>query len=167
MKNKFLLFFVPLAVLAARPALAVCPVCVVAVGAGLGLSRFLGIDDTISGLWIGALLLALVFWTIDWMGRKHIKFKGDQVVVFVAYYGLVVAPLYWNEIIGHPLNKFWGVDKLVLGIFFGSLVFWGGAALYPYLKKKNGGKAHFPFQKVAMPIIPVVVLSILFYFLTK
>ena len=38
----------------AIPAKAICPVCTVAVGAGIGLSRWLGIDDSITGLWIGA-----------------------------------------------------------------------------------------------------------------
>lgn len=33
---------------------AVCPVCTVAVGTGVGLSRWLGVDDTITGLWLGA-----------------------------------------------------------------------------------------------------------------
>lgn len=35
----------------AKKALAVCPICTVAVGAGVGLSRCLGIDDSITGLW--------------------------------------------------------------------------------------------------------------------
>lgn len=39
--------------------LAQCPVCTVAIGVGVGLCRYLGIDDLITGLWIGALLLAL------------------------------------------------------------------------------------------------------------
>jgi hypothetical protein len=34
----------------------VCPVCTIAVAGGVGLCRYLGIDDLISGSWIGALL---------------------------------------------------------------------------------------------------------------
>lgn len=44
---------------------AVCPVCTVAVGAGVGFSRYLGIDDTIAGLWIGALIVSVSMWTIN------------------------------------------------------------------------------------------------------
>ena len=52
--RKLFYFSLPaLLALVALPAQAVCPVCIVAVGAGLGLSEYLGIDDTIAGVWIG------------------------------------------------------------------------------------------------------------------
>jgi len=60
-----------------------------------------------------------------------------------------------------------GVDKLLIGIIVGSFGFWFGAEWYFDLKKKNGGHAHFPFQKVVMPISSLIIMSIIFYFLTK
>ncbi len=30
-----------------------CPVCSISIGVGVGLCRYLGIDDLISGVWIG------------------------------------------------------------------------------------------------------------------
>lgn len=147
--------------------LAVCPVCTVAVGAGIGLSRWLGIDDVISGLWIGGLTVSMIMWTINWFNRKKWRFKGREIYTTLAYFGIVVLPLYFMQGIWHPMNTLWGVNKLLLGIILGSIFFFGGAIYYDYLKKKNGGKAHFPFQKVAMPIIPLIVLSFIFYFITK
>lgn len=147
-------------------ALAVCPVCTIAVGAGIGLSRWLGIDDVISGLWIGGLIVSLTIWTINWLRKKDINFKGMAVLITFGYYALTVLPLYFSKIIGHPYNTFWGLDKLVLGIIVGSIFFLLGAWGYNLIKQKRG-KAHFPFQKVAMPIFPLIVLSIIFYFLTK
>ncbi|MBU2577676.1 hypothetical protein KKA69_02480 [Patescibacteria group bacterium] len=41
---------------------AVYPVCTITVGAGLGISRWLGIDDSIPGLWIGGLILSSGLW---------------------------------------------------------------------------------------------------------
>jgi hypothetical protein len=35
------------------------------------------------------------------------------------------------------------------------------------LKQKNGGKAHFPFEKVVLPVAPLIILSVIFYFVTK
>jgi hypothetical protein len=168
-KNKYLAtFFVVIAsFLMASSAIAVCPICTVAVGAGVGLSRWLGIDDTITGLWIGGLTVSMLMWTIDWLDRKNIYFKERKTIVAVVYYLLIVAPLYWVDIIGHPFNKIWGIDKLFLGIVFGSIVFWSGAGWYFYLKAKNGGHAYFPFQKVVMPVSPLIILSFIFYFLTK
>src|SRR3989344_8410054 len=52
---------------------AVCPVCTVAVGAGLGLSRALGIDDAVTSVWIGGLILSMSYWAIDWLGKKNLS----------------------------------------------------------------------------------------------
>lgn len=151
----------------ARPAQAVCPVCTVAVIGGLGLSRWLGIDDTISGLWIGALAVSLSIWTIDWLNKKNIILKGEKIIIPLLYYCLIIIPLYLKNIIGHVNNKLWGVDKLLLGIILGSLGFWTMALFYQLLKNKNNGKAYFPWQKVVMPVSCVIILSIIFYFITK
>ncbi|KKR49094.1 MAG: hypothetical protein UT86_C0001G0066 [Candidatus Magasanikbacteria bacterium GW2011_GWC2_40_17] len=146
---------------------AFCPVCTIAVGAGVGFSRWLGIDDTISGLWVGGLTVSLIAWTIDWFNRKKIKFIGRKIITTIFYYALIAAPLFWIGIIGHPFNKMWGVDKLLLGIIVGSIFFFLVGFFYQFLKKKNGGHAHFPLQKVAMPVGVLIILSLVFYFITK
>ncbi|MBU0546142.1 hypothetical protein KKA13_02710 [Patescibacteria group bacterium] len=146
---------------------AVCPVCTIAVGAGVGFSRYLGIDDTISGVWIGGLTVSLIMWTINWFKKKSINFKYREAITAIGYYLLIVAPLHYIDIIGHPLNKICGIDKILVGVFVGSVFFFGFERLYIYLKKKNGDKAHFPFEKVVLPVSPLVAWSIIFYFLTK
>ena len=149
-----------------RFALAVCPVCTIAVGAGIGLSRWLGIDDTVTGVWIGGLAVSITIWTINWLDKKRIRFHGRKMLVTVGYYALIILPLYWKGIVGHPYNILWSVDKLILGIILGSVLFFGGALNYNHLKKQRG-KAKYPFQRVVMPIAPLVILSIIFYFITK
>jgi len=146
---------------------AVCPVCTIAVGAGVGLSRWLGIDDTITGLWIGGLTVSMIMWTLNWLQKKKYIFRGKEILVSLAYYVFIVVPLYRMEIMGHPYNTLWGVDKLLLGIIIGSTFFFVGGVWYYYLKKKNDGHTYFPFQKVVMPVAPLVVLSVVFYLLTK
>jgi len=154
----------------AEKALAVCPICTIAVGAGVGLSRWLGIDDSITGLWIGGLTVSMITWTISWFDKKNIRFRGRIITTILGYYSLIVVPLYFMGIMGNPLNTLCAcgvVDKLLLGIITGSIAFWFGASWYYYLKEKNQGRAYFPFQKVVMPISPLIILSIIFYFLTK
>lgn len=150
---------------------AVCPVCTIAVGAGLGLAEYLHIDDSISGLWIGALTVSMIMWTINWLNRRKIKFMGRKPLIVIGYYALIVLPLYFQfknkGIIGHTYHELWGIDKLFLGIGLGSLLFYGAAQIYLYLKAKNGGKAHFPFEKVVLPVGPLVIMSLVFWFLTK
>lgn len=167
MTKKIYLYLLTLIFIPNAYAAAVCPVCTVAVAAGLGMSRWLGIDDTIAGLWIGGLTISLIIWTINWFKNKNKQSWTWQALTVIFYIGLIIVPLYYYDIIGHPLNTLWGVDKLLLGIIIGALFFIAGAQLYQYLKKKNHGKAHFPFQKVVLPISPLIIFSIIFYFITK
>ena len=156
--------------LMALPAKAVCPVCIVAVGAGLGLSRYLGIDDTITGLWIGGLTVAMIMWTINWARPKIKKIKTApywNALIVVAHYAMIAWPLATQNFIGHPLNKIWGIDKIILGITLGSLLFFGISKLYLYLKKNNNNHAYFPCQKVVMPFGALAFASLIFYLLTR
>ena len=59
-KNSLYIFpIIAVGLLFAKKALAVCPICTVAAATGIGFSRWLGIDDTITGLWIGGLTVSL------------------------------------------------------------------------------------------------------------
>jgi len=165
----YLLSIFAVVFLFAKKALAVCPICTIAVGVGVGLSRWLGIDDAITGLWVGGLIVSMITWTESWLEKKNIRFKGRIFVNIFAYYALIIIPLYYSGIIMNPIHAFCacGLDKLLLGIIVGSFAFWFGASWYFYLKEKNNGHAYFPFQKVVMPILPLIILSIIYYFLTK
>ncbi len=144
---------------------AVCPLCVVAIGAGLGLSRWLRIDDAVSSIWIGALLVSMVLWTLTEMKKKNWRFAYDTVVIFLAYYLLTFVPLYYAGIAGHPLNKIFGIDKIIFGTAVGTSIFLLSHWLHLYLKKKNNGNSFFPYQKVAIPVVVLVLTSLLFYLL--
>jgi len=148
-------------------ALAMCPVCTVAIIGGLGLSRWLKVDDSISGVWIGALIVSSAYWTSNFLRRRKIAFFGRDFFIALVYYATVIIPLYYYEIIGHPLNRLWGLDKLILGIIFGSLIFILAAALYQSLKKINNGRAHFPFEKIMIPVVSLGIISLIFYLITR
>jgi hypothetical protein len=163
MKTK-LFFIVALLVFSAKQALAVCPVCTVAVGAGLGLAEWLGIDDSISGLWIGALIVSMSIWTINWLNKKNIKFKGRKILVFLAYYAIIVLPLWKKGLIGHPYNKLCGMDKLLLGIILGSFLFAAAIPIHAFLRKRNRGKSYFQGQKIVIPIAMLLIASLIFYY---
>lgn len=145
---------------------AVCPLCVFVVGAGIGLSQYFGIDDTITGIWLGGVIVAVIAWTIYWLNKKNVRFCGRKIFITVAYYCLIIIPLYMSGIIGHALNKLWGIDKVLLGVIIGSIAFFGGAISYTQLKKKNNNKAYFPLQKIVMSVLPLIILSGVFYYLT-
>lgn len=166
MNKKIFLAFLFLIFLG-KISLAFCPVCTVAVGAGVGLSQYFGIDDLISGSWLGGFLMALTFWTIDFLNKRKIKFLFRKPLILIFWYSLSILPLYSLRFIGQSENKFWGRDKLLLGIIAGSLVFLFSFFFHNFLIKKNKGKVFFPFQKVIIPVFFLLVLSLIFYFALK
>lgn len=163
MRKVFLLFFVLISL--PKISFAFCPVCTVAVGAGVGLCRYLGIDDLISGGWIGGLLMSFTLLTIGWLNKKQIKFLFRKPLVLIFWYAITILLLYKLEILGHPANKFLGLDKLLFGMILGGLVFLISFFFNNFLIKNNGGKVFFPFQKVVIPVLFLIILSLIFNFI--
>lgn len=168
-KIKFLVF--PILMLfflvKASFAWAVCPACTIAVGAGVGLSRWLGIDDLISGVWVGAFTVSSGLWFASWLGKKHFKIPAKEVLSVILFYIIMVLPLFFFNIIGHPLNKLWGIDKLLIGIIGGSVIFLLSVVVDKYLRLKNKGKVLFYYQKVILPVGLLLITSLVLYFLPK
>jgi len=164
MIKKIILFLFPF-LLFAKIAKAVCPVCTVAVCAGVGLSRWLGIDDLITGIWIGGLTVSVIIWTLDWFGRKQINFIGKIIITTLVYYLFILGSLHFTDILWHPLNKFWGVDKILFGTIIGTFIFLFSVWFHNFLKRKNNDKSYFPYQKVAIPILFLIIISLIFYYL--
>lgn len=159
----FLLAFLSLA----PQAQAVCPICTIAVGAGLGFSRYLGIDDTVTGLWVGALILSSAFWTASWLKSKPWRIPYKTALSVILFYLLVIPPLYWMGMIGHPDNTMLGVDKILLGTAVGSIVFILGVLLDKYLRTLNEGKVFIYFQRVICPVLLLSIFSVIFFLVTS
>lgn len=151
------------------PALAVCPICTVAVGAGLGFSRYFGIDDSITGIWVGGLMVSLTLWTVDWLKRKDFKIfkKADEktrtAFSFLFWVLFTYPPLFWGGIIGHPFNTILGIDKLIFGSILGLGAFllgvWGDKKI-----RNIKGRQLFKFQKVVFPVFSLLIFSLVLYF---
>lgn len=150
----------------AQPAQAVCPLCTGAVVIGLGVSRWLGIDDSVTGLWIGALLIMLSLWTINWLKKKNIRWPLRKLTVWLVYIALIIGGLYFYGAFGHPLNKLWGFDKLALGIASGIIVATLALQIHSRLKIKNEGKSYFAMQRTIFNLIGLILATLAFYFLT-
>ena len=145
---------------------AVCPVCTVAVGAGVGVSRFIGIDDTITGIWIGALIVSSALWVISWIDKKNIKVRFRSLLVLASFYLVFVLPHYLWGFIGGSCDLLFGFDELLLGIIVGSFGFAIAVFLNKLLKEKNNGRVYFSYQKVVIPVLSLVIFSVIFYFMT-
>ena len=147
---------------------AVCPVCTIAVGAGVGLSRFLGIDDTITGIWVGGFIFSSGFLLAKWLKRKikkEIKINYLRIFSFLLETFLIFIPLHFSKILWHPFNTILGIDKLIFGTAIGFLSFLASVWLDKKIRKIKG-KQLFNYQKIVLPVVTLTIISLIFYFLT-
>jgi len=158
----FLLFF-----LIAYPVKAVCPLCTIAIASGVGLSRYLGIDDLISGIWIGGLIASLILSINNWIRNKPFKFKNLDVLSTIIISFLTIFILYQQQLIGIPENTLLGVDKLLLGIIIGVLILFFSYFFDNFLRFLNNNKVYFYYQKIIIPLVFLSLISIIFYVILK
>lgn len=161
---KFLPIFSVLAKKAGANPIA-CPMCAVAIASGLGLSRALGVSDTVIGLWTGAMLLALSHGLITYLKKKNIDNRWLNIAIYVFTYFLII-PLYVGEksTLIFNLKTILGIDEFLFSIIVGSFVLFLSSKLYYRMKEKNG-KPHFPYEKVVLPTASLLIISLLFHFL--
>jgi len=136
----------------------VCPVCTVAVAAGVGILREFGVSDWITGMWFGALIVSSIAWMINWLDRKNIHFLFRKILVIVVFYALFILPLYPMHIISNPL--LWGV-------LIGTFVFILSLLADKYLRSLNESKVMIKWQKVIIPIVFLTIASIVTHLIIK
>ncbi len=151
----------------AGEALAVCPVCTVAVSAGLGVSRWLGIDDVITAVWIGAVVTSMGMWFAVWAAAKEWSKPLISWLLGLTFHLILFPTLYWLDIIGDPLNTLLGVDKIILGVILGSAVFFLTALFERKLKQLNNDQVIVYYQKVILPMLFLSIISFLLHLLVS
>lgn len=139
-----------------------CAVCTVAVGASLEIARQMGVDDGVVGVWVGAFMLLIGYWTLKWFDKKGWTFKGRDFIVLSASV-LMILFVYISQLVytPKPILVFW-IDPFLFAALTGALVLHYSSAFYQWMKKKNGGHAHFPFEKVFVPVAALALTSWLF-----
>lgn len=160
----FFLFIFHYSLLSFNSALAVCPVCTIAVASGIEITRMLGVDDLITGVWIGGLIVSMSFWLSDWLSKKNIlKPVLREILSLFLFYLLTIPFLIWNKMIGLTGNIFLGVDKIIFGIVVGSIIFMFGVLVDKFLRKLNNNKVFIYYQKVIIPVLLLTIISLVFY----
>ena len=158
-KLLFLMMLLIPSIAKANPA---CAVCTVAMGAFLGISRALGISDNATGVWIGGLLLMTYYFTIKFVEYKKWTFKFYHI--FWGLMTLCLVPVMYN-FVQYKFDTFFGIDAFLISMICGAFAFWLSQFIYQIMKNANGRHAHFPFEKVVMAVIFLLITSIIFNYL--
>lgn len=142
-----------------------CAVCTVAVGASLEIARSLGVDDSVVGVWAGGFLALLGYWLILWFDKKGWRFGGRDVLLMAISVGSI-GFMYMGDFVYSPkvLGYIFYMDPLLFSTILGALVLIYSSIFYQWMKAKNGGHAHFPFEKVVVPVVALALTSMYFYY---
>lgn len=139
-----------------------CAVCTVAVGASLEIARSYGVDDAIVGVWAGAMLVILGYWMLKWMDKKGWFFKGRDFIVLVSSVAMI-GFMYIKELVYTPqIIGIFYLDGFLFSVLVGALIMHYSSEFYQWMKAKNGGHAHFPFEKVVVPLVALGLASAYF-----
>ena len=147
------------AILYAAPAYAnpACAVCTVGVAVGLEVARKLGVDDGVIAIWGGALLALIGYWTILWFEKKgwNFKFRNSLLMLLSLsmIFGVYIKDLTYTP---KPILIFY-LDPFLFCAILGALILIYSSVFYQWMKAKNGGHAHFPFEKVVLPIVALTI----------
>ena len=137
-----------------------CPICTIAIGAGVGVAESLGVPTSVVGLWAGALLTLLGYWAIKYFDKRGWNFWGRNALL-IAISVAMIGFAYVGDIDYSPV---WVcgvlyIDPILLGALIGMILFILVEKLYEWMKRKNGGHAHFPFERVVLPVVVLALAS--------
>lgn len=164
---RFILAFFTLLTISCKEVLAnpACAVCTVAIGASLSVARAFGVDDCVVGVWSGAMLALLGFWTIRFFEKRNWKFVGRDTLLVVSSVAMI-GFMYMGEMTYSPgVIGFLYIDSFLFANIMGAIVLILANNFYQFLKRRNGGHAHFPFEKVVIPVVAVALTSAAFHYL--
>lgn len=143
-----------------------CAVCTVAIGASLGLARSLGVDDCVVGVWAGAMLAIIGYWTMRFFDKRGWHFKGRDTLLMVLSVAMI-GFMYVGELTYTPMiiGYVFYMDSFLFATIVGAITLIFSMNLYAWMKERNGGHAHFPFEKVVVPMVLVFLVSLSFHYM--
>lgn len=139
-----------------RPAYAHCPLCVAGAGVGLSLSRYLGIDDSITGIWMAAFLGAMSLWLTNSLKKKYVPLQST--VIYVATFVLTIISFYRFGLVNEHNGLLLNLPKLIFGMLVGGIIFYLVDIISGFIKRKRGSVL-FPYQGVVFSLGSMILTS--------
>ena len=143
-----------------------CPLCTAATIVGVGVTRSLGWDDSIVGVFVGAMIISSALWFNNLLKKKNIGGNAFLRIssIIVATFVLTVLSFYYAGIFG-PANTYriFGIEKIIFGTLSGATVSFAAFFVSNGIKKRNKGKVLFNYQTMALTFGALILNALLFW----
>lgn len=125
-----------------------CTLCVMTIGGGLMIARNLGISEYIVAVWMSALNTAIAFYLSSVIKNRIL---GSKFLLAALFYLTTYLYLY---------NTNQANGEVFSGMSIGAGSFFAAYFLEKYLRNRNKRSGIFPFQKVIIPILFLILASL-------
>ena len=162
--KKFFAFLLSLLFTSKVFAQACTAVCPAAIGLLLVIAQKMNVKIEVVGVLSGALLSIVGYILIKIFNKKNWHFgMRDQILMLFAI--SLIGFVYLKDLEYKPRLawNFIYIDSFLLATLCGAAAHIAGVHLYAWLKEKNGGHAHFPFEKVVVPILCDILVCCVFW----
>ncbi len=149
---------ITLVVLLPPSVMAHCPLCTAAVGTGLIITRSMGIDDSLIGVWIGAFIISTGLWLNKFLAKRFRVIPFQKSIILVAFFLLTIVPFYFTGLITFQSTMF-GVDKLLFGTVLGSALTLIGFGASKVIRNSDN-KPFIPFQSIALTVAVLIISNL-------
>ncbi len=166
--NIFRLFLIPLLILIAilPGVMAHCPLCTAATIVGVGVTRSLGWDDSIVGIFVGAMIVSSALWVNNIFKKRNIGGNAFLRIgsITIATFVLTVLSFYFAGLFG-PANTYriFGMEKIIFGSLSGAVVSFAAFFASNAIKKINEGKTLFNYQTIVLTFGALIMNALLFW----
>ena len=151
-------------------AMAHCPLCTGATIIGVGITRSLGWDDSIVGIFVGAMIVSSALWMNNIFKKRNIG--GNALLritsITIATFVLTFLTFYYAGLFGlSNTYRIFGIEKIIFGTLSGSLVSIVGFTASNKIKMKNDGKAVFGYQTMIITFAGLILNALVFWIIFK
>src|SRR3990167_7390487 len=165
--NIFRLFLIPLLILIAilPGVMAHCPLCTAATIVGVGVTRSLGWDDSIVGIFVGAMIVSSALWVNNIFKRRNVGGNAFLRIgsITVATFVLTILSFYFAGIFGLANTyRIFGMEKIIFGTISGAVVSFATFFISNEVKRRNEGKVLFNYQTMILTFGALILNALIF-----
>src|SRR3989338_6085162 len=163
--SMFLLTAILIVVAVIPSVMAHCPLCTAATIVAVGVTRSLGWDDSIVGVFVGAMIVSSALWLNNILKKRNVGGNAFLRIssITIATFVLTVLSFYFAGLFG-PANTYriFGMEKIIFGTISGTIVSFATFFASNEIKRRNKGKVLFNYQTMVLTLGTLILNALLF-----